>query len=98
MMAYLQSRLENANHELPVTMSSWGGWKKKRLDEGTGFFRVHKDEKRWWFIDPSGYYFWSAGIDCIRVDTSANYFLLEDALTWLPEKEGEYADIFSDRN
>jgi len=98
MMEYLRSRYENTNHEWSDNMSSWGGWKGKRLDEGTGFFRVHKDDKRWWLIDPSGYYFWSTGIDCIRVDTTANYFLLEDALSWIPDVERDYADIFSDRN
>ena len=98
MMSYLRSRHENLSNTFPTKMSSWGGWKEKRLDEGSGFFRTYKDKDRWWFIDPSGYYFWSAGMDCVRVDTTANYFLLEDALSWLPEKEGEYADIFSDRN
>jgi len=98
MMSDLRSRFEATDHEWPATMSSWGGWIEKRLDEGTGFFRTHKDEDRWWLIDPSGYYFWSAGMDCVRVDTTANYFLLEDALSWIPEKEGDYAGIFSDRN
>ncbi len=94
----LQIRLSESNHTWPVTMSEWGGWKEKRLDKGTGFFRIHHDGNRWWLIDPSGYYFWSAGMDCVRVDTTANFYLLEDALSWIPEKEDEYADIFSERN
>ena len=98
MKEFLQSRLESANHSLPDSMSEWGGWKDKRLDKGSGFFRVHHDGTRWWMIDPSGYYFWSAGMDCVRVDTTANYYLLEDALSWLPDKEGEYADMYGDRN
>ena len=98
MKSYLRSVYEGPAPEWPAGMSSWGGWKEKRLDEGSGFFRTHKDNDRWWLIDPSGYYFWSTGMDCVRVDTTANYFLLEDALSWIPEKEGEYADIFGDRN
>jgi hypothetical protein len=98
MKKYLQSRLESSNHSLPDTLSEWGGCKEKRQDEGSGFFRVHHDGDRWWLIDPSGYYFWSAGMDCVRVDTTANYYLLEDALSWIPSREGEYADIFGDRN
>ncbi|MFC2126046.1 hypothetical protein ACFLU5_14685 [Bacteroidota bacterium] len=94
----LRKRYDDANHKLPEKMSEWGGWKEKRLDEGSGFFRTHHDGKRWWLIDPSGYYFWSAGIDCIRVDTEANYYLLEDALTWIPAREGEFSDMFSDRD
>jgi len=98
MKEFLQNRLNTANHTLPESMSEWGGWKEKRPDEGTGFFRTHHDGKRWWLIDPAGYYFWSAGMDCVRVDTTANYYLLEDALSWVPPKEGEYADILGDRN
>jgi hypothetical protein len=98
MKEYLQNRFDISNHSLPESMSEWGGWKEKRLDEGSGFFRTHHDGKRWWLIDPSGYYFWSAGMDCVRVDTTANYYLLEDALTWIPPKEGEYTDIFSERD
>ncbi len=97
MKSNLRSRLEKANHTWPEHMSKWGGWIDKQLDEGTGYFRVHKDEDRWWLIDPDGYYFWSAGIDCIRVDTTADYYLLEDALTWAPSKEGDYKDMFSMR-
>jgi hypothetical protein len=98
MQEYLKNRFDSSTHSLPDSMSEWGGWKEKRLDEGSGFFRVHHDGNRWWLIDPSGYYFWSAGMDCVRVDTTANYYLLEDALTWIPPKDGEYADIFSERD
>lgn len=95
---HLRERLETANHSWSTTMSEWGGWKEKRLDKGTGFFRVHHDGSRWWLIDPAGYYFWSAGMDCVRVDATANCELLEDALTWIPERTGEFSEIFSDRN
>jgi len=98
MKQILQNRLNESNHTWPDTMSEWGGWKENRLDEGSGFFRVHHDGNRWWLIDPTGYYFWSTGMDCVRVDTTANFYLLEDALSWIPEKEGEFADIFSERN
>ena len=98
MTANLRSRLDNSNHTLPAQFSKWGGWKSRKIDEGTGFFRVHKDELRWWFVDPDGYLFWSAGIDSVRVDTSANIHLLEDALEFLPAEQGEYAEIFNDRS
>lgn len=94
----LQKRYQATDHVWPSHFSKWGGWKKKRLDDGNGFFRVHHDADRWWLIDPDGYYFWSAGIDCIRVDTSANYYLLADSLAWIPGKEGEFADIFSENS
>lgn len=97
MKGYLKERYDEAGVSWSDAWSSWGGWKEKRLDQGTGFFRTHHDGKRWWFVDPDGYYFWSAGIDCIRVDTTANCNLLEDALTWMPARDGEFNVIYSDR-
>jgi len=98
MMSYLRARLDNAKHSWSENMSKWGGWKEKRLDQGTGYYRTHHDGKRWWLIDPEGYYFWSAGIDCIRVDTTANCNLLEDALIFMPDKYGDFKEIYDDRN
>ena len=98
MANYLQGRYNTMTNSLPESMSEWGGWKEKRLDDGAGIFRVHFDGDRWWLIDPAGYYFWSAGMDCVRVDTTADYFLLEDVLDWIPPAEGDYADVFSERN
>ncbi|MCK5469269.1 MAG: hypothetical protein KAI99_12185, partial [Cyclobacteriaceae bacterium] len=97
MAANLRERLKNSDHTLPELFSKWGGWKSRRIDKGTGFFRVHEDENRWWFVDPEGYLFWSSGVDSVRVDTSANIHLLEDALEFLPSKQGEFAEIFRDQ-
>lgn len=98
MKANLLRQFENTNHHFPEHFSKMGGDKNQRLDQGTGFFRVHKNNNRWWFIDPEGYYFWSAGIDCVRSYIDANIHLLEDALEFLPSENGEFAEIFFDRN
>lgn len=71
-------------------LSRWGGWMARRV-EATGFFRTHHDGRRWWLVDPDGYAFWSAGMDCVRVDTDAAYARLQDALAWMPDAEGPYA-------
>lgn len=68
----------------PEAFSRWGGWKARRLGEGTGWFRTHHDGKRWWLADPDGYAFWSAGLDCVRVDTEARVDGIEAALKWMP--------------
>jgi hypothetical protein len=78
----------------PEGLSQWGGCREVRF-EGTGFFRTHHDGKRWWLVDPEGYGFWSSGLDCVRVDTDAAYGGLEDALAWVPEREGEYREAFT---
>jgi hypothetical protein len=74
--------------------SRWGGWRGKKLGEGSGFFRTQKDDRRSWLVDPDGFVFWSTGLDCVRVDTDARFDGIEGALTWLPESQGEFADIY----
>lgn len=41
-------------------LSRYGGFSEART-KATGFFRVEKINGIWWFIDPEGYYFISAG-------------------------------------
>ena len=87
--AELKTRLRSqsagaAKQIWPKTFSRWGGWKAKKLAEGTGWFRTHHDGRRWWLADPDGYAFWSAGIDCVRVDSDARIDGIESALQWIP--------------
>lgn len=98
MKSNLRKRLDESNHMLPDDFSTWGGCKSKRIDKGSGFFKVHRDDNRWWLVDPDGYLFWSAGIDSVRVDTSANINLLEDALSFIPSDIGDFSEIFNNRD
>ncbi len=94
----IRAQRDNApSLQWPETFSRWGGWKARRLTRGEGFFRTHYDGKRWWLVDPDGYAFWSAGLDCVRVDTTAHYDLIETALSWLPEGDPEFREIFDTR-
>lgn len=45
--------------------SRFGGFLARRFSS-TGFFRVEKKGETWWLVDPEGYAFWSAGMDCVR--------------------------------
>jgi len=95
MSARLKKQLEDApNQKWPERFTKWGGDKTQKLSKGSGFFRTYNDGKRWWLLDPEGYAFWSAGLDCIRVDTEGAYSQLESALTFLPGTDGEYAGIY----
>ncbi|MDF1512890.1 MAG: hypothetical protein P1S60_03665 [Anaerolineae bacterium] len=88
-----RQREEAAAYKLPGDMNRWGGWKQKKW-EGSGFFRTHHDGARWWLVDPEGHAFWSSGLDCVRFNIDTAYAGLEDALAWIPEQEGPYADIY----
>ena len=93
----LQAQLAAAPLEQQnADFSKWGGWKQKRF-EATGFFRTHHDGRRWWIVDPEGFVFWSAGVDCFGfgAEMDSSFDGLEKALAWLPEKGGDYADIYS---
>ena len=64
--------LEQLKEELPLELaaaakvkrddiSNYGGWKNGPHLEATGRFRTEKIDERWWFVDPEGYLFFSAG-------------------------------------
>jgi hypothetical protein len=91
----IQGQLQLApKREWPGEFTRWGGWKQKKLGEGSGFFRTVFDGRRWWLADPDGYAFWSAGLDCVRVDCESRYDGLETALKWRPDPAGEFAPIY----
>ncbi|MBI1387018.1 MAG: hypothetical protein GC154_01040 [bacterium] len=81
----------------PDGFSAWGGWaaNPSKPSHAPGFFRTHHDGKRWYLVDPDGFLFWSAGLDCVRASIGANCGGLEAALRWKPEPPGEYQKAFS---
>jgi hypothetical protein len=92
-------RLQSKNagdQRWPENYSRWGGWRERKI-EATGFFQTHHDGKRWWLVDPDGHLFWSAGMDCVRVDTDAACDGLKPALEWVPDRDAGYADALGRR-
>jgi len=51
--------------------SRYGGYLQKQV-KATGFFRVEKNDGRWWFVDPDGYLFLSVGVDCVSPGGGGN--------------------------
>lgn len=91
----LQAQLAQAPaQQWPEQFSRWGGWKARQV-EATGYFRTYDDGNRWWLVDPDGYLFWSAGLDCVAVNVHGVYSGLETALSWLPDANGPYKDCFT---
>lgn len=96
LVSRLQSQLKAApKQQWPKSFSRWGGWTARRLTEPAGFFRTHHDGKRWWLVDPDGFAFYSNGPDCVRVDCESRVDGIEDALTFRPDPNGEFREIYS---
>lgn len=75
---------------------AWGGRPGAALAEGSGYFRVHHDGRRYWLLTPEGRAFWSMGLDCVRADSVGVYPGLEKALAWLPSQtDPQFAACFS---
>jgi hypothetical protein len=93
----LKKQLKDApGQQWPASFSRWGGWKEKQF-EATGFFGTKFDGKRWWLVDPEGYAFWSAGLNCVRVDVDAHVAGIESALAFRPDPDGPYKDMYGRR-
>lgn len=87
MIERLEAQQERApSQQWPAQFSPWGGWTGDRW-EATGYFRSHNDGRRWWLVDPDGFPFWSAGMDCVTPTIESAYGGLESALTWLPDPD-----------
>ncbi|MCE2615935.1 beta-galactosidase [Bacteroidaceae bacterium 14-104] len=81
--------------EYPSKWSKYGGWKEKKF-QATGFFRTQYDGTRWWLVDPEGYAFLSAGIDCVGTNATGPYAGIEDLFEWLPnEDEEQFKNVIS---
>jgi hypothetical protein len=96
MVERLQGQRETyaAGIDLPER-SVFGGWTERQY-EATGFFRLEHDGKRWWLVDPYGYPFLSAGLDCVRPGISFISTNREELFTYLPPKTTPgYEDIVS---
>ncbi|NRB63003.1 MAG: hypothetical protein HRU40_08285 [Saprospiraceae bacterium] len=73
--------------------SQYGGWKEKQM-AGTGFFRTAKINDRWWFVDPEGYLFFSAGMDCVRYRSPTRVEAREMMFESIPSSHGTGTDFY----
>lgn len=86
----LQRQYEDRNAGYPFEdWSVYGGWKKKKLREASGYFSRCKDGGRWWLTDPLGYAFFSMGPDCVGPGSDCRVDGVEKWLDWLPDRHDE---------
>ena len=97
MVKALNDELEAPPPPLVGNRSKWGGNMDLRLTEGTGFYAKHRDsEGRWWLVDPEGYAYFVMGLEGVSPSSSAVVNEWADSYTWLPEREGEFAEAWSE--
>ena len=86
-----------AAHPIPADRDAFGGWKAGPKLKGTGRFRVAKHEGTWWFVDPEGHLFWSAGITCVRPSSGGPMLGRQKYFEWLPEAESPLAKYYGSK-
>jgi hypothetical protein len=64
----------------------YGGYEATRA-EATGFFRVEQVHGRWWFVDPDGHLFLSAGSDVMRPEMVTRTLGRESFFARMPPEE-----------
>jgi len=72
------------------SFSKYGGCLDLRFDS-TGYFHTHNDGRRWWLVDPEGYAFLSAGIDCMRANVEGPISGNEDVFDNISKDESLYS-------
>ena len=65
--------------------SVYGGWKKKKLKEGLGYFSKYRENGKWWLTDPLGYAYFSMGPDCVGPGGGCRIKGVEQWLDWVPD-------------
>jgi len=85
-----QARVEDEDlkaHARPKSWNKYGGWADGPKLKATGFFTVHKYQRKWWLVDPAGKLFWSHGIDCVRAGNATPITNREQYFRRLPEAD-----------
>ncbi|WP_251205829.1 beta-galactosidase [Acetatifactor aquisgranensis] len=94
--ARLQKQYDERDAAYPFEdWTEYGGWKKKKLKEGTGYFSSCKEGEKWWLADPLGYAYFSMGPDCVGPGSDCRVDGVEKWLDWLPDRQdAAYKDMF----
>lgn len=84
------------NTPAPKDRSVYGGWLKGPKLKATGFFRTEKYRDKWWMVDPEGYLFWSAGVNCVASESVYTGITgREKYFSYIPEKEGVHNQFYA---
>ncbi|TCI94172.1 beta-galactosidase [Tenacibaculum sp. M341] len=96
---------ETANKELAILNGSkgapnigkYGGWTAGPKLKATGFFRTEKLDGKWWMVDPEGYLFWTAGLNCVSSSSVATGITdRESYFSSMPNKEEKLGQFYQE--
>lgn len=73
----------------PEGWNVFGGWAAGPTLNATGHYRTAKHAGRWWFVDPVGKLFWSAGVTCVEISSHSSTAGREQFF----EDSGEYGSF-----
>jgi hypothetical protein len=80
-------RREEATLATPLAdRCEYGGFTSTRA-KASGFFRVEQIDGRWWFVDPDGHLFFSAGVNGVGTASATRVKGREDLFAALPPPE-----------
>jgi hypothetical protein len=80
-------RAEDESLKTPLAdRCQYGGFASTRA-KATGFFRVEEIDGRWWFVDPDGHLFYSAGLNGVGTGAGTRVKGREDLFAALPPPE-----------
>lgn len=97
--ARLAEKKDLAAHPRPMSYNRYGGWKDGPTFKATGHFRVEKIDGKWWFIDPEGKLFWSAGSTSVgRPVMKLDLSLKRHFYDGLPDPSDPVLGVFYSRN
>ena len=74
----------------------YGGFASTKA-KATGFFRVEQIDGRWWFVDPNGHLFYSAGVNGVGPGSGTRVTGREDLFATLPEPLPGFTNNFGGR-
>lgn len=84
-------------HNGPNHIGKYGGWKEGPQLNATGFFRTEKVDDKWWIVDPEGFLFWTAGINCVASDAvPTGITQRENYFGFLPDENSSFAQFFGE--
>ncbi|GGZ67922.1 beta-galactosidase [Algibacter mikhailovii] len=86
-----------SNAKGPDNRGKFGGWTAGPRLSATGFFRTEKKDGKWWIVDPEGYLFWTAGLNCVSSNaTNTGVSSREYYFEYLPEKDNDFTQFYGE--